>query len=256
MKKFFVSTIVATLCCGLLFAEKIVVGATPVPHAEILNAAKPLLKAKGFDLDVKIFNDYVIPNKATQDGQLDANFFQHTPYLEEFNARENTNIVKTVNVHLEPMGVYSKKIKNLSEIKEGDTIAVPNDPSNEDRALNIIEKAGLVKFSNKTLKTPKDVVENPKNLKFIEIEAAQLPRTLGDATISVINTNFAINAGLNPLKDALFIEGNDSPYVNIVAVKSGNENSPKIKALDEVLNSQEIKKFIENKYQGAIIPAF
>lgn len=237
-------------------AEKLVVGATPVPHAEILEIIKPDLKAKGYELDVKVFNDYIIPNKATEDAQLDANFFQHTPYLEEFNKQKGTHLVKTVGVHLEPMGIYSKKIKSLDELKDGDKVGIPNDPTNEARALKVLESAGLIKLNDNPLAKPNDVVQNPKNLSFVEIEAAQVPRTLRDTAISVINTNFALNAGLNPLKDALAIEAKDSPYVNIVVVKAGNENSPKIKALDEAITSQKVKDFITKKYDGAIVPAF
>lgn len=236
--------------------KTIVVGATPVPHAEILEFVKPELEKMGYKLDIKVFNDYVIPNVATNDGQLDANFFQHIPYLNDFNAQKGTKLVKTIGVHLEPMGVYSKKIKSLNELKDGDKVGIPNDPTNESRALDVLVSAGLIKVNNNALRTPKDITENPKNLKFVEIEAAQVPRTLGDTAISVINTNFAMNAGLNPTKDALVIESKESPYVNILVVKEGNENSPKTKALNEVLNSESVKKFINEKYNGAIIPAF
>ncbi|WP_154571082.1 MetQ/NlpA family ABC transporter substrate-binding protein [Campylobacter portucalensis] len=257
MKKLFTS-LVAVLCLSTsLFAEKIVVGATPVPHAEILEAVKGELKSKGFDLEVKEFNDYVIPNLATQDEDLDANFFQHIQYLDEFNKNKGTNLVKTVGVHIEPMGIYSKKIKNLNDLPNKAKVSLPNDPTNESRALDLLENAGLIKLDKSVkLKTPLDIIENPKNLEFIEVEAASVPRTLDDVTIAVINTNFAFNAGLNPSKDALAIEGKDSPYVNIVVVKQGNENSPKTKALNEALTSQKAKDFIEKKYSGAIIPAF
>lgn len=256
MKKFKLVFVGFFAFVGLLFGEKIVVGATPVPHAEILEAVKPELAKKGFDLEIKVFNDYVIPNLATNDGELDANFFQHTPYLEEFNANKGTKIIKTVGVHLEPMGVYSKKIKNIADLKNGSKISLPNDPTNESRALDVLANAGLIKLNNNALKTPLDIIENPKNLNFVEIDAASVPRTLDDVEIAVINTNFALNAGFNPLKDALVIESKDSPYVNIVAVKVGNENSKKIKALNEALNSEVVKKFINEKYNGAIIPAF
>lgn len=154
------------------------------------------------------------------------------------------------------MGVYSKKIKNLDELKDGDKVGIPNDPTNESRALDVLVNAGLIKVNDNALRTPKDIIENSKNLKFIEIEAAQVPRTLGDTAISVINTNFAMNAGLNPVKDALAIESKDSPYANILVVKDSNENTPKIKALVKVLNSESVKNFINEKYKGAIIPAF
>ena len=165
-------------------------------------------------------------------------------------------MVKTVGVHLEPMAVYSQKIKNINELKNGDSVAIPNDPTNESRALDVLAGAGLIKLNDNPLKTPLDITENPKNLKFSEIETAQLPRTLSDVTIAVINTNYALNANLNPTKDALVIEGKDSPYVNYVVVKAGNENSPKTKALDKAINDESVKKFIEDKYKGAILPAF
>ncbi len=245
-----------SLALGLNAAEVIKVGATPVPHAEILKAIKPELKKAGYELEVKVFNDYVIPNLAVNDGQLDANFFQHTPYLNDFNAKKGTKVVKTVNVHIEPMGVYSKKIKSLKELKKGDKVAIPNDPTNESRALQVLADNGLIKLNDNKLRTPKDITENKIGLKFVEIEAAQTPRTLGDVSIAVINTNFALNAKLNPTKDALAIESKDSPYANIVAVKQGNENSPKIKALNKAITSDVVKKFIEQKYKGAIVPAF
>ncbi|MAD41259.1 MAG: methionine ABC transporter substrate-binding protein [Arcobacter sp.] len=232
------------------------IGATPVPHVEILEAVKPLLKAKGYDLEIVEFTDYVTPNIAVNEGELDANFFQHLPYLTEFNKNKNTNLVKTVNVHLEPMGLYSNKIKALSELKDGATIAVPNDPTNESRALDILVKEGLLKFKDVDFKTVVDIVENPKNLKIEELDAPQLPRVLDEVDAAIINTNYALAADLNPLKDALVIESKDSPYANIVVVKKGNENKEYIKALDEVINSSEIKKFIREKYQGSIVEAF
>ena len=232
------------------------IGATPVPHVEILEAVKPLLKAKGYDLEIVEFTDYVTPNIAVNEGELDANFFQHLPYLEEFNKNKNTDLVKTVNVHLEPMGVYSKKIKSLSELKDGDTIAVPNDPTNESRALDILVKEGLLKFKEVDFKTVVDITENPKNLKIKELDAPQLPRVLDEVDAAIINTNYALSADLNPLKDAIIIESKDSPYANIVVVKKGNENKDSIKALNEAINSEEIRTFIKEKYQGSIVEAF
>ena len=260
MKKLLLTSLVAIgLSVSANAADKsktIIVGATPIPHAEILEVVKPILAKDGYTLEIKEFNDYTTPNLATEDGDLDANFFQHIPYLEEFNKNKGTHLVKTVGVHLEPMGVYSKKIKDIKELKDGAVVSIPNDPTNESRALDIVASAGLIKLNDNPLKTPLDIVDNPKKLKFEEIEAAQVPRTLDDVTIAVINTNYALNANLNPTKDALVIESKDSPYVNYVVVKAGNENSPKIKALDKAINSPEVKKFIETKYNGAIIPAF
>ena len=237
-------------------AEKIVVAATPVPHAEILNQAKEDLEKEGYTLEVKEFTDYVLPNLATDNGEVDANFFQHTPYLEEVNKSKGTKLVKVANIHIEPMAVYSKKYKNFNELKDGAKIAVPNDPTNESRALDIIAKTGLVSFNDKALKTPIDITQNPKNIKFIELKAAQLPRALSDVDVAVINSNYALLANLNPVKDSIFIEDKDSPYANILVVKEGKEQDPKIKALTKALQSEKIKKFIEEKYNGAVIPAF
>lgn len=232
------------------------IGATPVPHVEILEFAKPLLKAKGYDLEIVEFTDYVTPNIAVNEGELDANFFQHLPYLKEFNINKNTKLIKTVNVHLEPMGLYSKKIKTLDELKNGAIIAVPNDPTNESRALDILVQKGLLTFNDVKLKTVVDIKTNPKNLQIKELDAPQLPRVLDEVDAAIINTNYALSANLNPLKDAIILESKDSPYANIIVVKEGNENKDYIKALNEVLNSNEVKKFIANKYQGSIIEAF
>ncbi|AXH10026.1 methionine ABC transporter substrate-binding protein [Malaciobacter halophilus] len=232
------------------------VGATPIPHAEILQEVKKILAKDGYTLEIVEFTDYVTPNIAVEEGELDANFFQHLPYMNEFNKNKNTHLVKTVNVHLEPMGVYSNKIKSLKEIKEGDTIAVPNDPTNESRALDILQREGLLTFKDVELKTAKDILDNPKNLKIEELDAPQLPRVLDEVTAAVINTNYALLSNLNPLKDALAIESKDSPYANIITVKAGNEEKPYIKALDKAINSEEIKNYIRTKYEGSIIEAF
>ncbi|MBR8465923.1 MetQ/NlpA family ABC transporter substrate-binding protein [Campylobacter sp. faydin G-140] len=260
MKNILLTSLVAlSLSLNLNAADKsktIIVGATPVPHAEILEVIKPILAKDGYTLEIKEFNDYSIPNLATDDGELDANFFQHLPYLNEFNKNKGTKLIKSVGVHLEPMGVYSKKIKSINELKNGDSVAIPNDPTNESRALDVLATAGLIKLNDNPLKTPLDIVENSKNLKFSEIETAQLPRTLDDVTIAIINTNYALNASLNPTKDALVLESKDSPYVNYVVVKVGNEDSAKIKALSKAITSDEVKEFINKKYEGAILPAF
>ncbi|MDR2081011.1 MAG: MetQ/NlpA family ABC transporter substrate-binding protein [Campylobacteraceae bacterium] len=238
-------------------SKTITVGATPAPHAEILEFVKPLLAKEGYTLNIQVFNDYVIPNIAVFNGEIDANFFQHTPYLEQFNKDKNTDLIKTVSVHLEPIGIYSAKLKSVHELEESASIAIPNDPTNSNRALELLQAAGVIKLNNeKELKTKFDIVENPKNIQIVELEAPQLPRTINDFDLSVINTNFAIAANLNPLKDALFIESKESPYANIVVVKKGNENKEAIKALDKVLNSEEVRQFIREKYQGAIMEAF
>ncbi|WP_419257999.1 MetQ/NlpA family ABC transporter substrate-binding protein [Campylobacter fetus] len=257
MKKLTIAALLASSLISAAFGEVIKVGATPVPHAEILEFIKPELKKAGYDLEIKVFNDYVIPNLAVEDGDLDANFFQHIPYLNEFNANKSTHLVKTVGVHLEPMGVYSKKLKSLKDLKDGAIVSIPNDPTNESRALDVLVNAKLIEVDlSARLRTPLDITKNPKNLKFKEIEAATLPRTLDDVDIAVINTNFAMNANLNPTKDALLIESKESPYVNIVVVKDGNQNSKKIKALDNAINTDSVKKFISDNYKGAVVPAF
>ena len=234
------------------------VGATPVPHAEILNEIKPLLAKDGIDLQIIEFTDYVKPNLSLNDKEIDANFFQHEPYLKKFAADRKLDLVNLVAVHIEPMGVYSKKLKDIKSVPDGAKVAIPNDPANGGRALNILAKAGLIKLKDGVgiSATVGDIVENPKNLKITEAEAAMLPRTLDDVDLAVINSNFAMEAKLNPTKDALFIEPKDSPYANIVAVRKGDENRKEIQALKKALTSPEVKKFIEEKYKGAVIPAF
>lgn len=257
MKKLFASSLVALSLASSLFAgEKITIGASQVPHSEILEFVKPILEKEGYDLDVKVFFDYVIPNLAVNDGELDGNYFQHIPYLNEFNKNKGTKIAKVTAVHIEPMGVYSKKIKDIKDLPNNAKVSLPNDPTNESRALNILAKAGLIELSPNELNTPLDITKNPKNLKFIEIEAASTPRTLDDVDIALINTNYALSVGLNPVNDALVIESKDSPYVNVLAVKEGNEDKDKIKALAKALNSQEVKEFIQEKFKGAVVPAF
>ena len=235
------------------------IGATPVPHAEILEEIKPELKEKGIALEIVEFNDYVQPNIALNDKELDANFFQHEPYLTDF-VKEHTEmkLKNAGGVHIEPMGIYSKKIKVLDEIVDGAQIAIPNDPTNGGRALLLLQKANLIKLKDGVAETAtvQDIVDNPRNFVIQEVEAAQLPRTLEDVDIAVINTNFAMNAELNPVKDALFIEDKTSPYVNIVVVRDGDENREDIKTLMEVIKSTRVKTFIMDKYKGAIVPAF
>lgn len=240
-------------------AKTLKVGATAVPHAEILEAAKPLLEKEGITLDIVEFNDYVQPNLALNDKELDANFFQHEPYLKNFmEEHKDVKLVNAGGIHIEPMGIYSKKVKDLKDLKEGATISIPNDPTNGGRALLLLQKAGLLKLKDGVNEkaTLQDIAENPKNFKFQEVEAAQVPRTLEDVDAAVINSNFAMQIPLDPTKDSLFIEDSTSPYVNIVAVREGDENRPEIQALIKVLHSQEIKDFINNKYKGAVVPAF
>ena len=240
-------------------AKTLKVGATAVPHAEILEAVKPVLEKDGVKLEIVEFNDYVQPNLALNDKELDANFFQHKPYLDNFmEEHKDVKLKSAFGVHIEPMGIYSKKVKDLKELKDGASISIPNDPTNGGRALLLLEKAGLLKLKAGVGEkaTVQDVVENPKNLKFQEVEAAQVPRTLEDVDAAIINSNFAMQVNLNPTKDTLFIEDSTSPYVNIIAVREGDENRPEIQALIKALKSDEVKKFIEDKYKGAVVPAF
>ena len=234
------------------------IGATAVPHAEILEQVKPVLAKDGIDLQITEFTDYNTPNIALGDKEIDANFFQHVPYMDEFAKAHNLPLVSAGGVHLEPMGLYSHQIKDLKDLPKGAKIAIPNDPTNGGRALLLLQKEGLItlKDSSNILSTIQDITSNPNDYQFVELEAAQIPRSLDDVALAAINTNYALNAGLNPGKDALAIEAKDSPYVNIVTVLKGNESDPRIKKLMEALHTPEIKKFIEDKYQGAIVPAF
>lgn len=232
------------------------VGATPVPHAEILEVVKPLLEAKGYKLEIVEFTDYVTPNKALSSKELDANFFQHVPYLEEMNTKENLKLTYTVKVHVEPIAFYSETLKDIKDLPDGATIAIPNDPTNGARALILLANNGLIKVKDGLLITAMDITENPKKLKFEELEAAAIARALQDVDGAVINTNYALEAGLNPVADALIIEDQNSPYANILAVREDNKDDAGIKALGEALNSPEVKKFIADEYKGAIVPAF
>ena len=235
------------------------VGATAVPHAEILEIVKPLLAKEGIDLQIIEFSDYVQPNLALNDKELDANFFQHDPYLKNFvKEHPEVKLVNAAGIHIEPMGIYSHKIKKLDELKDGASIAIPNDPTNGGRSLMLLAKAGLLKLKDgvSVEATVQDIVDNPKHLKFQEVEAAQVPRTLDDVDAAVINTNFAMQVNLVPTKDALFMEDSTSPYVNIIAVRAGDENRPEIQALLKAVKSKEVKDFINEKYKGAVVPAF
>ena len=240
--------------------QVITVAATAVPHAEILEAAKPILAEQGYDLQVTVFDDYVQPNNVVESGEIDANYFQHIPYLESFNAEQGTHLVNAGGIHYEPFGIYAGTESDLSNVSDGATIAVPNDTTNEARALLLLQDNGLITLSadagiNATIL---DIEENPHNIEFIELEAAQVPKVLGEVSFAVINGNYALDAGLNAQTDALATETSDSlaaqTYVNIVAVKEGNEENEGIKALVNVLKSDEIKKFIEETYEGAVVP--
>jgi D-methionine transport system substrate-binding protein len=238
----------------------LVVAASPVPHAEILTFVKDnLAKEAGLDLEVKEFTDYVTPNTATEDGSVDANYFQNQPYLDDFNKKNGTHIAPVVTVHLEPLGLYSHKVKSADDLKSGATVAVPNDTVNEARALKLLADNGLIELKKgaDSAATPADITKNPKNLKFKELEAAQTPRSLDDVDAAVVNGNYAIESDLEPAKDALVLESaENSPYGNFLAVKEGSEDDPRVKKLAKLLTSPEVKKFIEDKYAGSVIASF
>ena len=256
MKKLFAA--VAAVAAFSAHAGDLSVAATPVPHAEILEFVKPALAKEGVNLKVKVFTDYIQPNVQVAEKRLDANFFQHQPYLDEFNKAKGTHLVSVAAVHLEPLGAYSSKYKKLDEIKDGSTVVIPNDATNGGRALLLLDKAGLITLKDETniLSTPKDITANPKNLKFRELEAATIPRVLTQVDLALINTNYALEAKLNPEKDALVIEGSDSPYVNILVARPDDKDSADMQKLVAALHTPEVKAFILEKYKGAIVPAF
>jgi len=239
-------------------AEVLKVAANPVPHAEILNQIKPLLAKEGVDLQVIEFTDYIQPNMALSSKEVDANFFANVPYQNNFNKDHGTNFVCFAPVHIEPLAIYSQKIKDLKDLPNGAKVAIPSDPTNSARALLLLQSAGLVTLKDPTglTNTPFDVTSNPKNIQITELEAAQIPRSIQDLDAAVINANYALPAGLNPTKDGLFVEKADSPYANLLSVNPGDENKPAIQKLAKALQSPEVKKFIEEHYKGAIIPAF
>ncbi|HIZ77778.1 MAG TPA: MetQ/NlpA family ABC transporter substrate-binding protein [Firmicutes bacterium] len=238
------------------------VGASVTPHAEILEAAKPLLEEQGYTLEIVEFNDYVQPNLNVDSGELDANYFQHKPYMDEFNEENDTNLVAVAAIHYEPFGLYPGKTATVEELADGASIAIPNDGTNEARALLLLQQEGLITLSEDAglSATKVDIAENPKNLDIKEIEAAQLARSLSDVDMAVINGNYAIEAGLVVGTDAIATEDADSiaaeTYANVVAVKAGNEENEAIKALVEALQSDEVKQFMEETYNGAVIPMF
>ncbi|AWW40535.1 metal ABC transporter substrate-binding protein [Streptomyces sp. AS58] len=272
MRKNLVSSAAAALALGLALTacgsgsdsgagggdDTLVVGATPVPAGEVLAYVKDNLAADaGLTLEIKEFTDYVLPNTALQEGSLDANLYQNEPYLDDFNEAKGTDLVPVVKAYLPPMGVYSKRVADVADLADGATVAVPNDTTNEGRALKLLAAEGII-----TLKdgagadaSPADVAENPRNLRFKELEPAQLPRSLDDVDAAVINNNFAQDAGLNPAKDAVLLESaENNPYANLLAVKRGNEDDPRVEKLADLLTSADVRKFIEDKYQGSVLP--
>lgn len=265
MKKLMVLLAAALLVAGCSSSgsgdagtQTLVVAATAVPHAEILKEVKPILAKEGVNLQIKVFADYVQPNVQVEEKSIDVNYFQTKPYLDAFNRERKTNLVIVTGVHIEPFGAYSHKLKSIDQLADGATVAIPNDPSNNSRALLLLAKHGLItlKDPNDELATTKDITANPKNLKFKELEAAMLPRTLDEVDLALINTNYALAAGLNPTKDALLIESKDSPYVNYLVGRPDNKDDPRVQKLAQALTSPEVKNFIEQKYHGAVLPAF
>lgn len=274
LKKVLAVVLSATVCFGLLTgcgggkdessedSKKIVVGASPSPHADILKAAQKELKKEGYTLEIKEYSDYVQPNTALDAGDLDANYFQHKPYMDNFNEEKGTSLVAAATIHYEPFGIFPGKTKKIKDLKKRAVIAVPNDTTNEARALLLLETEGLIELKEDAglTATKKDIVKNPKNLEIKEIEAAQIPRSLEDVDLAVINGNYALEAGLKVSKDALAIEDTDSVgaknYGNILAVRDGDQKKDSIKALIKVLKSETVKKYIEEKYDGAVVPLF
>lgn len=267
VKKIILSLGLTSCTFGVFANEIITIGASPVPHAEMLKFVKPALAKQGYDLKITEFSDYITPNLAVTQKQLDANFFQHQPYLTQYNQDHKTNLVALVKVHLEPMGVYANKTseakfvqsKKANDILKGSKIGVPNDPTNEGRALNILQANGVIKIkAGVVYPTKKDIIGNPYNIQIIELDPAMLPRSLAGKQIdlAVINSNFAMLANLKPTRDAVILEAKGSPFANIVVVRPDELNQPKMKALAKALTSPEMKKFIEQQYNGAVIPAF
>lgn len=260
MKKTLLTIALSSLLLSAVGANagELKIGATPVPHGEILEFVKPMVKDQGVDLTVVEFNDYVQPNLATDDGELDGNYFQHRPYLETFTRDHGVDLIEVCGVHIEPMGIYSRSITKLDDLPDGAVVAIPNDPTNGGRALLLLAAQGLIKLAdmNNITCTVMDITDNPKNLDIRELEAAQLPRSLDDVAAAVINTNFAMAAGLVPGRDAIAIEGAESPYVNVLVANPKSVNTDEMKALVKALQSEETRKFIEEKYEGAILAAF
>lgn len=238
------------------------VAASPTPHAEILAQVVDVLAEQGIDLQITEYGDYVIPNTAVEEGDEDANFFQHTPYLEQFNEENGTHLVSVAKIHYEPMGIYAGKTASLEELPDGAVIAVPNDVTNEARALLLLEAQGLIEVDDEAglNATPNDITSNPKNLQFKELEAAMLPQTIEEVDLSIINSNYALQGGLNPAEDALASESSDSvaadTYANIIVVKEGSENNEAILALVEALQSDAVREYINNTYSGSVVPMF
>ncbi len=254
------AAVLALAACGKPATDesRLVVAATAVPHAEILQVVKPILEKQGVTLDVRVFNDYVQPNDQLVQKQVDANYFQTEPYLDAYNRDRKTQLVTVVGVHIEPFGAYSRRVKSLAELPAGADVVIPNDPSNNSRALILLDKAGVIKLKDPSnaLSTQRDILDNPKQLRFRELDSAMLPRVLDQVDLALINTNYALDAGLEPTRDALAIESKDSPYVNFLVARPDNRDDPRVQKLAKALTGPEVKAFIQSKYQGAVLPAF
>jgi D-methionine transport system substrate-binding protein len=248
----------ALLAVPALAAETVKIGVTPGTHEQVMEVVRDIAKGKGLDLQIVTFSDYVLPNQALDSGDLDANSFQHRPYLDQQVADRGYELVPVAKNFIEPMGIYAKAHKKLEDLPEGAQVAIPNDPSNGGRALLLLQEKGLIKVDPARGLTPGilDITENPKNLAFIEIDAAQLPRALEDVAAAAINTNYALEAGLNPLEDAIAIESAESPYANLIVVRREDEQAPWVKTLVEAYQNAEVRDFIRATFKGAVVPAF
>lgn len=258
MKRLLIAATAALVAAGSALAEDIKVGVTPGEHAQIMEKVAEIAKTKGLNIEILEFSDYVVPNQALNDGDIQANSFQHQPYLDNQIADRKFDLVSVAKTITTPMGVYSKKVKSLDELEDGASVAIPNDPTNGGRALLVLASKGLIKFKDDAnLKvTPADIIENPKNIEFSELDAAQLPRSLDDVDAAVINTNYAMEAGLHPKTDAIAIEGEKSPYANVIAVRTADKDKPWVKTLVESYNNDTIRDFINTESKGALIPSW
>ncbi|MGL4910430.1 MAG: MetQ/NlpA family ABC transporter substrate-binding protein [Cetobacterium sp.] len=256
MKKIFL--VLSLLGSVISYSSTLKIGASPVPHVQLLQLIKEDLKKENIDLNIIELTDYVTPNLLLDSKELDANFFQHKPYLDTFSKEKNLQLTVAGNIHVEPLGVYSKKINKIEEIKKGGIVAIPNDPTNGGRALILLHNNEIIKLKNPEdlLVTEFDIIENKNNLKFKSLDAAQIPRALSDVDIAIVNGNYALEAGLNPLSEALLIEGKESPYANVIAVRKGDEKRDDIQKLIKALQSTKVKEYIENTYKGGVVTAF
>ncbi len=260
MKKFLLTAIASGLVAvaGLANAATLTVAATPVPHGDILRLVEPDLKAQGIDLKIVEFSDFVSPNIALDAGEVDANYYQHGPFLNDAVKTRRLKIASVAPIHILPMAAYSDKIKNVNDLPKGAKVSIPNDPANGGRALLLLQKAGVIKLKADAgvTATPLDIADNPRRLRFVEVEAAQVPRTIPDVDLAVVNSNYAIGVGLNPLTDSIYLEDKDSPYAVVVAARQGQENKAEVQALVKVLTSQKVKDFMLEKYKGSVVPVF